>query len=232
VSSIEFVNVYKRLRNFTLKNVNFKVNSRDYMIILGPSGAGKTLLLELIAGTLAPDYGSIIINNTVVSSSGRILVKSWRRSVGYVPQNLALFPHLNVFKNIAYSLIVRGYDRNVIEREVNAIADKLRIKHLLSKKPKELSGGEQQRVALARALIANPRILLLDEPTSHIDIHLKLEVLELLKQLHKDLSITIIHVTHDLWEAREVSSKAVLIINGEVVHQGTTSDVIKIIEKN
>ncbi len=232
MSSIEFVNVYKRLGNFTLRNVSFKVNSREYMIILGPSGAGKTLLLELIAGTLVPDYGKIIIDHAIVSSSGKILIKSWERSVGYVPQNLALFPHLNVFKNIAYSLIIRGYDKDVIERKVHVIADKLRIKHLLSKKPKELSGGEQQRVALARALVANPRILLLDEPTSHIDVHLKLEVLELLKQLHRDFNVTIIHVTHDLWEAREISSKAVLIINGEVVHQGTVNDVIKIIEKN
>ncbi|WP_457612384.1 ATP-binding cassette domain-containing protein [Methanocaldococcus sp.] len=211
---IEIKNLYKEWKDFKLIDVSFKLGN-DYLIILGPSGAGKSVLLKCIAGILKPDKGRIYLDGKDITYKN-----PEERNVGYVPQNYALFPHLNVFKNIAYGLIIKKVSKIEIERKVKEIAELLGISHLLNRKPKTLSGGEQQRVALARALVLNPSILLLDEPTSAVDVNTKEEIINELRKIN---DIPVIHVTHDIAEARTLAKKIGIFINGKLLEFGDRS---------
>ncbi|WP_423792531.1 ATP-binding cassette domain-containing protein [Methanocaldococcus indicus] len=204
-------NLHKKFKNFELKNISFKLN-KEYCIILGPSGAGKSILLKCIAGILYPEKGRIYLNGDDITH-----LPPEKRNIGYVPQNYALFPHKNVYKNIAYGLIIRKVNKIEIEKKVKEIAEFLNISHLLDRKPNTLSGGEQQRVALARALILKPSILLLDEPTSAVDIKIKEEIIAELKKIDY---IPVIHITHDLAEARTLGKKIGIFIEGELLAFG------------
>ena len=228
MSSIEFRNVYKQFETFTLHNISFKINNGEYVLLIGPSGSGKTMILELITGNLIPDYGDIIIDNKVVSSNGKVIVKPWCRNIGYVPQNLALFPHLNVFKNIAYSLMIKGFEKSYIERKVIEIAEKLQIKHLLYKKPNQLSGGEQQRVAIARAIVTKPKILLADEPTGNLDAENTRKVMEIFTKLNKEYGITIVLATHNI-ELLKFCDRVTQLRSGELIKTYVKSEIPEII---
>ncbi|PLW96587.1 MAG: hypothetical protein C0593_11135, partial [Marinilabiliales bacterium] len=176
---------------FCVDALSFAVNAGEYFFLLGESGSGKSLILETIAGIRTPKIGSIFINDEEITH-----LAMDKRHVGMVFQSLALFPHRSVYENIAFPLKVRKVSREAIDNEVNAIAEQLQIGKLLDRRPGTLSGGEHQRVALARTLIMKPKVLLLDEPLSSLDILLKEEMLVLLKSLHS-AGQTILHVTHD-----------------------------------
>ena len=203
-----------------ISNINFSVNNGEFISILGPSGCGKTTLLRLIGGFEIADSGSIYIDGTQVD-----LPQSSNRKVNMVFQNYALFPHMNVYENIAFGLRVDGKSNEYIEEEVREIARKVRLEKLLLRKPSQLSGGQKQRVAIARAIIKKPRILLLDEPLSALDKKLRQKMQMELKQLQKTLSITFILVTHDQEEALSVADRIMVMSEGKIEQIGTPRDV-------
>lgn len=210
------VDAEKRLENFRL-DVNFGMN-RDYCIVLGPTGAGKSVFLEIIAGIIKPDRGRVLLDGEDITD-----VPPERRGVGFVPQDYALFPHMNVYKNIAYGL--RRLSREEKDERVREMADKLGIAHLLDRKPLTLSGGEKQRVALARALVVKPKILLLDEPLSAVDLRTKKHLVEVLSFIKQEFDIPVLHVTHDLLEAALLADEVAVMIDGRVVERGNLEEI-------
>jgi spermidine/putrescine transport system ATP-binding protein len=203
-----------------IKNVNFSVNNGEFVAILGPSGCGKTTILRLIGGFEKPDSGSIFINNLEVNN-----ISPSNRKVNTVFQSYALFPHMNVFDNIAFGLVVEGKSKDYIKNEVSQIAKKVGLEKFLLRTPDQLSGGQKQRVAIARAIIKKPHILLLDEPLSALDKKLRQKMQVELKKLQKNLGITFIFVTHDQEEALSVADKVIVMSDGKIEQIGTPRDV-------
>ena len=195
------------------------------LILFGASGAGKSLTLQLLAGLQIADLGSIRVGGeTLFDSSQQINVPVRLRRVGFVFQNLALFPHLNTRQNVAYGLAHLG----AVEREqrVDAMLEKLKIDRLAARVPRTLSGGEQQRVALARALVTRPRMLLLDEPLSALDLSIKRSILADLQRINQELRIPILYVTHDRSEALSLGERLLLLEAGRIVAEGKPIDVL------
>jgi len=184
------------LEEFLLRDINLDIADGEYFVVLGPTGAGKTVLLETVAGLHQPRKGHILLDGVDVTG-----VPPERRGTGFVYQDYALFPHLSVAGNIAFGLRLRRMGRGVIEERVTAIGRLLGIEHLLRHVPGTLSGGEAQRVALARALVVEPRLLLLDEPLSALDPETREALQRELGRIHQELGTTTIHVTHDFEEA-------------------------------
>src|SRR5450759_2573688 len=184
---LKLTDINRRLGDFALKDINLEVSDGQYYVLLGRSGAGKTQLLELIAGLEHPDKGTIILDNEDITTR-----RIQDRKVGIVFQDYAVFPHMTVFGNIAYPLKARKEDRKSIVEKVENAASAMNIKHILERNTEKLSGGELQRVALARTLITSPRLLLLDEPLSSLDTSLKDDLKSLLRNLNK-AGQTIIH---------------------------------------
>ena len=211
----------KSWREFQIKDVNLEVRKGEYFVVMGPTGAGKTLLLQLIAGIHYPDSGKIILDDVDVT-----YLPPEKRSIGYVPQNYALFPHMFVKDNIGYGLRIRGYPKDKVEEETRELSTKLGINHLLERRVSTLSGGEQQRVALARALIIKPKILLLDEPLSALDPETREEIREYIKEIRKILKFTAIHVTHDFVEAVDLGDRMAVMFNGEILQVGEPIEII------
>ncbi len=211
------VNAEKNLENFRLE-VNFSMG-RGYCVILGPTGAGKSLLLEIIAGIVKPDKGRVSMDGKDITD-----LPPEKRGIGFVPQDCALFPHMNVRKNIAYGLRhEKGHEK---DKKVKEIAEKLGILHLLDRKPATLSGGEMQRVALARALVIKPKLILLDEPLSAVDLGTKKKLINELKYVRSEFGIPIAHVTHDILEAAMLAEEMAVVMNGRIVKSGRAEDVL------
>jgi len=215
---LELKNISLVLPEFSLKDVNLNIRKGEYYVILGLSGAGKSLLLECIAGMQQPNTGQVILDGEDVTRK-----KIQDRNVGYVFQDHAVFPHLNVFNNIAYSF-KKKYPKETIHQKVKEAAELVSIAHLLHRQPSTLSGGESQRVALARTLIRNPKCLLLDEPFSSLDVQLRDDLRALLRKLNR-MGLTIIHVTHDYEEAISLAQKIAVFQNGKIIQQGDPFDV-------
>ncbi len=212
--------ISKNWKEFHLRDITFEVNRGEYFIILGPSGAGKTILLEIIAGIIGPDSGRIYLNGCDVTN-----LPPEKRGLAYVPQNYALFPNMNVFDNITFGLKVRKLPKSEIERKVKEIAEVLRISHLLSRKPRTLSGGEQQRVALARALVVEPPLLLLDEPLANLDVQTRGKLINEMKHWRKELGFTALHVTHSFEEAVSLGDRVGVMLDGMLVQVGSVREV-------
>ena len=196
---------------FSLKDVDLSIRDGEYFVILGPTGAGKTVLLECVAGLHYLKKGAIFFNAADVT---RLVPEE--RSLGYVPQDYVLFPFLNVFDNIAFGLKQSKDSASVIKERVNEIAGILGILPLLRRDTRSLSGGEKQRVALARALAPSPRTLLLDEPLSALDLRTAKSLRLELKRIHRQLGLTTIHITHDLMEALEMADRVAVVQDGRV----------------
>ena len=179
-----------------LKNLNLKINTGEFHVLLGPNGSGKTTLLSVIAGLTKQDEGNILIRNRNVSS-----LPPEKRKIGFVFQDNALFPHLTVFDNVAYGLRVRKVKKNRINRKVDYYLSKVRLEKEKNKFPHALSGGEKQRVALIRALVTDPEILLLDEPMSSLDVLTKETIVNELKSIQQEIGMTTVYVTHNQDEA-------------------------------
>jgi molybdate transport system ATP-binding protein len=193
--------------------------------IFGPSGAGKTSLLDLIAGLRQPQTGRVQLDDKVLfdGAARRNLPPRFRR-IGYVPQDLALFPHLNVLANLAYGHRVRTPESELVTLE--HVAEVMEITHLLERRVTNLSGGEQQRVAFARAILSAPRVLLLDEPMSSLDSRLKQRLIPFLLRIRDEFRIPLIYVTHDASELMALCDEVLVLEKGRVVERGLPADVL------
>jgi molybdopterin-binding protein len=212
-------NISKRFPGFSLEGISFTVKQGDYFILLGESGAGKSMLLETIAGLVVPDSGTIFLNGGEITGE-----KIQKRGTGLVFQDHAVFPHLTVLENILYALHGSGLSKKEKRETATRIAKELSISELLDRRPGTLSGGELQRVALGRTLIQEPRILLLDEPLASLDTRLKGDLRRLLRTIHRK-GQTILHVTHDYEEALSLGSRIAVINEGKIIQEGTPAEV-------
>jgi ABC-type sugar transport system ATPase subunit len=203
----------KNVSNNICENIYLNVNKGEFLVLFGANGAGKTTLLNIIAG-LTSYEGNLHFNNSVISNN-----------IGYVFQNLNLFPHLTVFSNIAFGLKMQGKDKNFINKKVHELLQLLKIDHLSFRYPKNLSGGEKQRTAIARALAVDPDILLLDEPLNSLDLQTAKYFRTEFKQLQKKLGITTIYVTHNLEEAEELADRIAIMVDGEIEQIGQASEL-------
>jgi molybdopterin-binding protein len=218
---LELRDISVKLGNFSLKSVNMLVDDGDYFILLGVSGAGKSMVLETVAGLVRPDAGSVFLNNRDITHE-----KIQKRRVGLVFQDHAVFPHMTVKENIAYSLHGRKLNLSEKKNKIDEIARQTGISEMLGRKPSSLSGGELQRVALARTLIQEPAILLLDEPLASMDTQLRSGLRGLLRKLNRN-GQTILHVTHDYEEALSLASRISVIHDGEILQTGTPLEVFQ-----
>ena len=219
---IRIENLHVDLGEFTLRDINLTVDESEYFIILGPTGAGKTVLLESIAGLNPVKKGRIWLNNRDITNH-----KPEKRGVSIVYQDHALFPHLSVKDNILFGLRLRKNTPQEMLAVQEWVADLLGISHLLHRKPNTLSGGERQKVALARALSTKPDVLLLDEPLSALDPETREAVQEELRKLHGILNNTIIHVTHDFEEAMALGTHVAVIGEGQLKQVGTPEQIFR-----
>lgn len=209
---ITLENVSHEWDDFSLKNVSFSVNKGEHFIILGPTAAGKTLILETIAGFYVPRKGKILLNGKDITC-----IPPEKRNIGFVYQDYSLFPHMKVKENVAFGLKMQKLPKTEIETKVQDIMDSMGISYLQNRLPSTLSGGEQQRVALARSLVIDPDILLLDEPLSALDPRTREALREELKRVHEVRNTTTIHVTHDQDEALALADRIGVIMDGELV---------------
>ena len=203
-----------------IENLNLKIKNGQFVTFLGPSGCGKTTALKIIAGFLKPDSGQIFFNQQNITN-----VPPHKRNINTVFQNYALFPHLNVFDNIAFGLKIQNLPKNQIKTRVSNILKIVNLEGFERRKPFQLSGGQQQRIALTRALVNRPKVLLLDEPLSALDVKLKLQMRLELKQMQKNLKTTFVYITHDQEEALALSDTIVVMNEGIIQQIGTPEKI-------
>jgi molybdenum ABC transporter ATP-binding protein len=219
--------VKKALREFPLE-IAFEAKPGETLVIIGPSGCGKTTTLNVIAGLVTPDEGRVSVNGTVYyDSSVNISMPTDKRGVGYVFQDFALFPHLTVAENVAYSLRARHRPRREIDAKVTEVLDLLGITHLKTRKPARLSGGERQRVALARAIACDAKILLLDEPLGSLDAQTRNHVRGELQRMLRLVNRIAIMVTHDYVDALTFGDRICVLDRGRVLQIGTRQDLLR-----
>lgn len=221
MNAVNFTQVSRHFAEVkAVDNVDLTIDEGEFFAMLGPSGSGKTTCLRLIAGFETPTAGSISIFNTLVKD-----VPPYRRNVNTVFQDYALFPHLTVADNVAYALMLQKVDKKTRLAEAEKVLEMVRLGGYGSRKPSQLSGGQRQRVALARALINKPKVLLLDEPLGALDLKLREEMQEELKQLQRSLGITFVFVTHDQSEALSMADRVAVFNDGKIAQVGTPEDI-------
>lgn len=218
-ATITIENAVKRYGNDTIINgLSLEVKPGEFFTLLGPSGCGKTTLLRMIIGFNSIEGGTFKINDRVIND-----IPTNKRNIGMVFQNYAVFPHMNVFDNVAFGLRNRKLPKDEIERKVNSILKVVKIDHLKDRMPANLSGGQQQRVALARAIVIEPEVLLMDEPTSALDPISTGRIEELALELKK--TYTIVIVTHNMQQAARISDKTAFFLLGKLVEMGDTAKI-------
>ncbi len=203
-----------------LKPINLDVYEGEFLTFLGPSGCGKTTTLRIIAGFETPTSGKVLLDGQDVTE-----LPPYKRNVNTVFQNYALFPHMNIFDNVAFGLVEKKTDKKVITEKVNQMLEMVQLGKMGSRKPSQLSGGQKQRVAIARALANDPKVLLLDEPLGALDMKLRKRMQLELKALQKSLGITFIYVTHDQEEALTMSDRIVVMNKGKFEQIGTAREI-------
>jgi len=215
---VEIANVTKVFGEVVaVDNVSLTIEEKDFLILLGPSGCGKTTILRMIAGLEIPTSGEIFLKDRCVFSSRKgIFVPARERGVGLVFQSYALWPHMNVFENVAFGLKVKRMKSEVTRERVNRVLSYMRLDGMEIRYPQEMSGGEQQRVALARMLVSEPDIFLMDEPLSNLDAKLRLEMRAEIKNIHYQTGATTVYVTHDQIEGQTMANRIAVIDNGVI----------------
>ncbi|MEB0010230.1 sn-glycerol-3-phosphate ABC transporter ATP-binding protein UgpC [Glaciimonas sp. Gout2] len=199
-----------------LASINLDVNDGEFCVLVGPSGCGKSTLLRLLCGLEDITDGQIAIGDQVVNH-----LPPAERGIAMVFQSYALYPHMTVYKNMAFGLKVAGSDKNTIDQQIHHAAGILKIDHLLDRLPRELSGGQRQRVAIGRAIVRKPRLFLFDEPLSNLDAALRVQTRLEIAKLHRQLAATIVYVTHDQVEAMTLGDKIVVMNDGQIQQSGT-----------
>lgn len=223
---VQIENVFKAYdKAAVVKGISLAIDNGERVVILGPSGCGKTTLLRMIAGFVVPDRGKIIINGIVAAKDGKTLVEPENREIGMVFQDLALWPHMSVHGNLEFGLKAKKVPRNERKRLIEEMLVKVQMAPYMNSSPKDLSGGQQQRVALARALVMKPKILLMDEPLSNLDLDLNLLLRKEILRLQEDTGITMLYVTHDRDEAFSLATRIVVMERGEVKKAGSVEEI-------
>ena len=223
MASISCQHIYKIYPGATAPSVtdfNLEIQDKEFIIFVGPSGCGKSTTLRMIAGLEEISKGEMYIGGRLIND-----VPPKDRDIAMVFQSYALYPHMTVYKNIAFGLELRKTPKDEIDRRVHEAAKILEIEHLLDRKPKALSGGQRQRVALGRAMVRNPAVFLLDEPLSNLDAKLRVEMRTVIKQIQNNVGITTVYVTHDQEEALSMSDTVVVMNNGEIQQIGSPTDI-------
>ena len=224
MASIKFENIKKIYEpdNFVVKDFSLNIEDGEFVVLVGPSGCGKSTLLRMIAGLETPTEGNILIDNQIVNA-----INPKDRNVAMVFQNYALYPHMNVFDNLAFGLRLRKFNNAEIRERVHKAAEILKITSLFGRKPKQLSGGERQRIALGRAIVRNPSVFLFDEPLSNLDAKLRVHMRAEIKKLHLQLKTTMVYVTHDQVEAMTIGDRIIILNDGIIQQIGTPLEVYK-----
>ena len=222
MSSVVFKNLVKSYdgKKNIIDNINLEIKDKEFIVLVGSSGCGKSTILRLISGLEDITSGEILIDDKVVNN-----VHPKDRDIAFVFQSYALYPHMSVYDNIAFGLKMRKYDKKTIDAKVREVADSLNLTELLNRKPKQLSGGQRQRVALGRAIVRNPKVFLMDEPLSNLDANLRVHMRSEIKRLHQKLKTTFIYVTHDQTEALTMGDRIVVLDKGKI-QQADTPEVI------
>jgi ABC-type sugar transport system ATPase subunit len=219
-------NLHKSYEGTTaLNGISLNVEKGERVVIFGPSGCGKTTLLRIIAGFIQPDKGVVTINMVTVAANGKCFVEPENRNIGMVFQDLALWPHMSVYRNLEFGLKARKIPKKERRKRIDEILTKMQMKQYENTSPNDLSGGQQQRVALARALVSQPRILLMDEPLSNLDLDLNLLLRKEILRLQEDLDITMLYVTHDRDEAFSLATRIILMSHGKIQKVGNVEEV-------
>ena len=203
-----------------INDLNLEIYDKEFIILVGPSGCGKSTTLRMIAGLEEISGGELRIGDKIVND-----VEPKDRDIAMVFQNYALYPHMTVYKNLAFGLKLRKMDKAEIDRRVHETAKILDIEHLLNRKPKALSGGQRQRVALGRAMVRDPAVFLLDEPLSNLDAKLRTQMRTEITKLHKRLQTTFVYVTHDQTEAMTMGDRIVVMKDGVIQQVGSPTDI-------
>jgi ABC-type Fe3+/spermidine/putrescine transport system ATPase subunit len=219
---IEIKKLRIRLGNFWMKEISLKIDTGEYFVILGPTGCGKTVLIECLVGIRKPDSGEIWIDDQNVTDKF-----PEERHIGYLPQDFALFPTMTVKENIAFGLKAKKKDKRQIQSVVDNLSDLLGISELLSRHIQGLSGGEKQRVALARALATEPKVVFLDEPLSALDENTREKLASELRNIHDRFKTTFVHISHNFEEVAQVADRVALMKTGTVEQIGTVNEILK-----
>ena len=210
---------YEGRENFTIRNINLEIDDNDFCVILGPSGCGKSTLLRMIAGLNSITEGKLKFNGKVMNA-----IEPKDRNIAMVFQSYALYPHMTVYDNMAFSLKMKNERKEVIDERIKNVAKILQLEEYLYSRPSDISGGQRQRVALGRAIARNPEVFLMDEPLSNLDAKLREHMRVEIVRLHNQLDTTSIYVTHDQTEAMTMATKIILLDKGEIQQVGAPKD--------
>jgi len=219
--TLKIDHVSKKLGNFSLRDVSLEVAEGEYFVLLGPTGAGKTVLLEVIMGFNHPDSGKILLNERDITN-----VQVDKRGMAYVPQNCPLFPHMNVSENVEFGLKMRRMTSAERSKTVKKMLDAMGLWEMTKVMPSTLSGGERQKVVLARVLVTEPTVVLLDEPLTSIDTETSRSLRKELKRINHEFKVAFLHVTHDQIEAFSLADKVGIMMDGKIVQNGTPEDIL------
>ena len=222
MSSVVLKNLVKSYdgKKNIIDNINLEIKDKEFIVLVGSSGCGKSTILRLISGLEEVTSGEILIDDKVVNNT-----HPKDRDIAFVFQSYALYPHMSVYENIAFGLKMRKYQKNEIDIKVREVAKALNLEDLLERKPRQLSGGQRQRVALGRAIVRNPKVFLMDEPLSNLDANLRVQMRSEIKRLHQKLKTTFIYVTHDQTEALTMGDRIVVLDKGKIQQADTPEEI-------
>ena len=222
MSSVVLKNLVKSYdgKKNIIDNINLEIKDKEFIVLVGSSGCGKSTILRLISGLEEVTSGEILIDDKVVNNT-----HPKDRDIAFAFQSYALYPHMSVYENIAFGLKMRKYPKNEIDVKVREVAKALNLEDLLERKPRQLSGGQRQRVALGRAIVRNPKVFLMDEPLSNLDANLRVQMRSEIKRLHQKLKTTFIYVTHDQTEALTMGDRIVVLDKGKIQQADTPEEI-------
>ena len=219
--TLKIEHVSKTLGKFSLRDISLEVGDGEYFVLLGSTGAGKTVLLDLVMGFHSPDKGKIILGGRDITN-----VPTYKRLIAYVPQNCLLFPHMNVFENVEFGLKMRRVASAERKKAVDGMIEILSLGNIAERMPSTLSGGERQKVVLARVLVTEPKVVLLDEPLTAIDAETSRNFLDELKRINHEFGVGFLHVTHDQMEAFRIADRIAIMREGKIVQVGNPSEIL------